>query len=266
MKQHSLPMHDDQNRKADSVIKDMKSSREVSLKGQPLPEEGMMFNPIVQMDLASHKKHHAVAPLKKESQKIVVNDYKPVNVQDEKNIQEIIKNKVNEKPKAAGLVKSSTNKEDIKIQNQNANQKKEETNKSPSQSKDKRWKNVLLKIVDNNFVLLFMTALTIFALFSNDIQTAFCPASVDFPFDVIQCILFCLFTFEIILTCLCKDDYIFSFFFWLDVISTLSLIQDISFIFDKILDSGTAVENDPTLNKKAQKASNTVSKVTSASR
>lgn len=220
-----------------------------------------MFNPIVQIDQSLLKKHNSLAPMKKESE---IHEYKPVNSQEENRMPEIIslRSKLGEKTKGAILIKSVTIKEEIP--KSHPPKKIEENSKAPPP--EKKWKKTLLRLIDNNYVLIFMTILTIFALFANDVQTAWCPVTVDFPFDVVQSILFCLFTIEIIITCLCKEDYIWSFFFWLDVISTISLIQDISFIFDKILDSGTAVQTDPTLNKKAQKATNTVSKVTSASR
>jgi len=43
------------------------------------------------------------------------------------------------------------------------------------------------------------------------------------------------FTTEIVFSCLVKQNYLFSFFFWLDVISTVSLLFDISFIFGDLL-------------------------------
>jgi hypothetical protein len=58
---------------------------------------------------------------------------------------------------------------------------------------------------------------------------------VDFTFDIIQTIMFVLFSLEIIFTALAKRNYILSFFFWLDIGSTLSLIQDISFIFNPLI-------------------------------
>lgn len=91
------------------------------------------------------------------------------------------------------------------------------------------------KFVDNNYFVIFMTVLTIFVLFANDIQNAWCRTNVDVPIDIMQCLMFAMFTLEIVLTAIAKEGYIFSFFFWLDVISTISLIQDIAFIFDPLM-------------------------------
>lgn len=44
-----------------------------------------------------------------------------------------------------------------------------------------------------------------------------------------------LFAIEIILNSIVIDDYKYSFFFWLDIIATLSLIPDIDWIADPIL-------------------------------
>ncbi len=101
--------------------------------------------------------------------------------------------------------------------------------------KSKKKKNICTLIVDSNYFIAFMTLLTVFALLSNDLQTAYLPPDVDFSFDMLQAILLFFFTSEIIMTCIGKTGYIGSFFFWLDLIATLSLIQDISFIFNPIL-------------------------------
>jgi hypothetical protein len=53
-----------------------------------------------------------------------------------------------------------------------------------------------------------------------------------------------IFTLEILFTCIAKEGYINSFFFWLDVISTVSIIQDIGFIFDPLINFGNNTEID----------------------
>ena len=45
-----------------------------------------------------------------------------------------------------------------------------------------------------------------------------------------MCVSFALFTLEIILNSVVDDDFKYSFFFWLDIIATLSLIPDIDWI------------------------------------
>jgi hypothetical protein len=98
---------------------------------------------------------------------------------------------------------------------------------------------IIKKTVDSNSFIIFMTLLTLIALFCNDIQTAWLPVYVDDAFDILQTLLLFFFSLEILLTCIANREYINSFFFWLDVIATVSLIQDISFIFDPILNGGS---------------------------
>lgn len=51
--------------------------------------------------------------------------------------------------------------------------------------------------------------------------------SADIVFDVITIIILIVFSIEIFLSTISKPGYVLSFFFWLDVISTISLLIDI---------------------------------------
>ena len=81
-------------------------------------------------------------------------------------------------------------------------------------------------------VNLLTTLMTIFALFGDDIRLAFFTKEVDFTFYNLTLICLIGFTLEISLNCICQDDYFNSFYFYLDVISTISLIADIKYIMD----------------------------------
>jgi hypothetical protein len=126
-----------------------------------------------------------------------------------------------------GLMRASTKKFDnmINIVNKDVVEEKKENliNKK------------LEKFLDSNYIIIFMTVCTLFALFANDIAAAACPPSVDDAINGVQCFLFAIFSLEIILCSIAKKEYLFSFFFWLDIISTLSLLQDISWISDKMM-------------------------------
>jgi len=74
--------------------------------------------------------------------------------------------------------------------------------------------------------------MTIFALFGDDIRLAFFTKEVDVTFYNLTAICLIGFTIEITLNCLCQDNYFNSFYFYLDVISTVSLIADIKYITD----------------------------------
>ena len=48
------------------------------------------------------------------------------------------------------------------------------------------------------------------------------------------------FLIEIFFASLVKDDYFLTFFFWLDIISTISMFPDIGWIWNAITGSGSA--------------------------
>ena len=56
--------------------------------------------------------------------------------------------------------------------------------------------------------------------------------SADSFFYILLIISFALFSLEIFINTMVKDDFKYSFFFWLDIIATLSLIPDIQWIID----------------------------------
>lgn len=83
-----------------------------------------------------------------------------------------------------------------------------------------------------------MTLVTIYALYFDDVRILFFPKSADDVFFGITLIGMICFALEIVLASFAKDDYIFSFFFYLDLVSTLSMIPDCGWIWEAIIDSG----------------------------
>ena len=98
--------------------------------------------------------------------------------------------------------------------------------------KMKQWKKNL-KLVTNHWAFVaLMTLVTIYALFFDDVRLLGFNKAADIVFYGLTAGVFFLFTFEIIVHSICTDGYFLSFFFWLDVVSTLSLIPDIGWITD----------------------------------
>jgi hypothetical protein len=93
----------------------------------------------------------------------------------------------------------------------------------------------LEKFIDHNFIVILMTIVTAYSLFFDDIRVFALPKSVDETFYNITFISMMLFAIEISIATYAKDDYIGSFFFWLDIISTVTMIPDIPWIWDPIL-------------------------------
>lgn len=57
----------------------------------------------------------------------------------------------------------------------------------------------------------------------------------DPTFSTIVIIIQILFFFEIIISCSCLDTYTFSFYFWLDLVSMLSMLLDIHWFYNAIV-------------------------------
>jgi hypothetical protein len=59
----------------------------------------------------------------------------------------------------------------------------------------------------------------------------------DICFAITACCFF-LFAIEIFFASLCREDYFLTFFFWLDIISTISMLPDIGWVWDFIIGDG----------------------------
>ena len=94
-----------------------------------------------------------------------------------------------------------------------------------------KWKIKIAKALDHWGVVIFMTVITIYALFADDIRLLALPSSTDEAFWGISCFAMACFLIEIILASIAVEGYLFSFFFWLDLVSTISMIPDIGWIW-----------------------------------
>jgi hypothetical protein len=86
----------------------------------------------------------------------------------------------------------------------------------------------------------FITCLTIYSLFSDDFRTAFFGQEADLGFDAVSLAVMVIFGVEIVLSALVVDNYFLSFFFFLDVVSTASIIFDVNFITDSVFSTSTS--------------------------
>ena len=96
------------------------------------------------------------------------------------------------------------------------------------------WKVKMSKVMNHWIITLIMTLITLYALFGDDIKIVCFTRSEDTTFNYLTTAVLVLFTLELVLNALSQDNYFNSFYFWLDVISTLSLITDISWVWDAI--------------------------------
>ena len=84
-------------------------------------------------------------------------------------------------------------------------------------------------------VTFLMTVITLYALFGDDVKIAYFTRAADETFNYITSAALLLFTLEITLNAISNENYFNSFYFYLDVISTISLITDISWVWDQII-------------------------------
>jgi class 3 adenylate cyclase len=88
-------------------------------------------------------------------------------------------------------------------------------------------------IVDSNYWILFSTVLIIFALLGDDLRRWLFvdnPHNADDIFNGLVWFAFGAFSLEMILSTVGKDAYFLGFFFYLDVVSTATVIMDVTYI------------------------------------
>lgn len=87
--------------------------------------------------------------------------------------------------------------------------------------------------------MFFMTFITIYALFADDIRILTCPKTADIYFWGITTYVLVMFLLELLMSSLAIDGYLFGFYFWLDLIATISLISDIGWIWNNLFTTTT---------------------------
>ena len=80
-----------------------------------------------------------------------------------------------------------------------------------------------------------MAAVTIFALFGDDFRLWFTTKKADVWIDGALIVSLVAFTVEILVNSCVVDDFKYSFFFWLDIIATVSICVDVKILSDTTL-------------------------------
>lgn len=83
-----------------------------------------------------------------------------------------------------------------------------------------------------------MLVVTIYALIGDDIRLLAFEKNADVVFLWLNVVTLSLFTIELMLSSISIKDYFGSFFFWLDLISTISIVLDIEPIFFALINIG----------------------------
>ena len=128
-----------------------------------------------------------------------------------------------------------------------------------TEEKKDRWVGFRKKteaVLESNYIVVSMTVITIFVLFSGDIKYLL-PIDVDWSFNFISTMALSLFTLELILSSYAIKGYFLDFFFWLDLIAIISFIFEIDWIFLKMIGEDS---------NQSASAAKAITKVTTASR
>jgi hypothetical protein len=100
------------------------------------------------------------------------------------------------------------------------------------------WKIKMQKVLDNYAIVIMMSLITVYSLFFDDMKMLITDATTDYIVWTITSWACGMFFIEIILASICKEDYFLTFFFWLDLISTISMLTDIGWIWNAMTGSG----------------------------
>ena len=79
---------------------------------------------------------------------------------------------------------------------------------------------------------LFMSILTIYTIFAIDIDKGFFSQDASIYFSTVHLISMGIFTAEIICLTQTDPEYLFHFYFWIDIFSTLTMILEVIWIED----------------------------------
>lgn len=90
------------------------------------------------------------------------------------------------------------------------------------------------EIIEGKYITILMSVTTVFALFGDDLRLWLTTKDADPYFYAGLSVSFVLFALEIFINSCVLNDFKFSFFWWLDIIATLSLISDIAWAIEGI--------------------------------
>lgn len=86
---------------------------------------------------------------------------------------------------------------------------------------------------------IFITLLTLVSLVLYDVKTIFLTKEQDFSIGIVNMVFFGVFMIEILMN-IKTEGYFCSFYFYLDLISTITLLLDVDLITDALFNSGSS--------------------------
>ena len=98
-----------------------------------------------------------------------------------------------------------------------------------------KTRSYLYKIVHSLYMNILILLLAIYSLYHEDILFLTLPKSFDTPFHHITEAVFFFFLIELIILIISKNKFIGSFYFYLDIISIISLIPEVYLIWSALI-------------------------------
>lgn len=97
----------------------------------------------------------------------------------------------------------------------------------------------LLIMLESKRITVVMLIVTVYALFGDDIRLSCFSVSADNAFYSLATVCLVMFGIEFLASCYAKPGYLFSFYFVLDFIATLSVLPDIGWAWNAIIGTNT---------------------------
>ena len=97
-----------------------------------------------------------------------------------------------------------------------------------------RFHEVSLKIMESNQFTAFMTVLTLYALFGDDMKLCLTDSRADQGFWIMASLCIVFFFSEIVFQTMAYPWYFLGFYFWIDLVSTLSIFTEIPAVMDEM--------------------------------
>lgn len=84
-----------------------------------------------------------------------------------------------------------------------------------------------------------MALLTVYSIFAIDFVKSLSNQPTAYIFGYIHIVVISIFGLEMVLNGLIKQRYIFSFYFWIDVVSTISMVMEITWVDNWLADNSS---------------------------
>lgn len=100
----------------------------------------------------------------------------------------------------------------------------------------------VVQVLDSAFVQLFLFGVLLVALFLTD-AVAFmsAPDAVDKPVELTMLLTLIVFIIELIANCTCRENYLGSFYFYMDILGTFSIVADVPSLSSGWLPDGAEI-------------------------